>query len=70
MLAIIAAVIFVIAFLLEITGTATNVAFAPASLMFLGFACLALHIAGIGASWYNTPGRRRRLLRRPGRGRA
>jgi hypothetical protein len=62
MLAIIAAVIFVIAFLLEITGTATNVVFAPTSLMLLGLACLALHLAGIGASWYNIPGRRRRLL--------
>jgi hypothetical protein len=70
MLAIIAAVLFVIAFLLEITGTATNVVFAPASLTFLGLACLALHVAGIGASWYYTPGRRRRSLTRPGRGRA
>ena len=64
MLAIIAAIIFVIAFLLEITGTATNVVFAPGSLMLLGLACLALHMAGIGASWYSTP-RRRRLLTRP-----
>jgi hypothetical protein len=40
MLAIIAAVIFVIAFLLDITGTATNVVFAPASLLLLGLACL------------------------------
>ena len=62
MLAIIAAVVFVIAFLLEITGTATNAVFAPTSLMLLGLACLALHLAGIGASWYNTPGRRRHLL--------
>jgi len=36
MLAIVAAVIFVIAFLLEITGTATNVVFAPTSLMLPG----------------------------------
>jgi len=64
MLAIIAAVIFVIAFLLEITGTATNVVFAPTSLMLLGLACLALHIAGIGTGWYVTS-RRRRLLMRP-----
>src|SRR5262249_23976331 len=64
MLAIVAAVIFVIAFLLEITGRATNVVFAPISLMFLGLACLALHIAGIGASWHFASGRRRRLLTR------
>jgi len=64
MLAIVAAVIFVIAFLLEITGTATNVVFAPTSLMLLGLACLALHIAGIGTGWNFTP-RRRRLSTRP-----
>ena len=65
MLAIVAAVIFVIAFLLEITGTATNVVFAPTSLMLLGLACLALHIAGIGTGWNFTPRRRRRLSTRP-----
>jgi hypothetical protein len=67
MLAIIAAVIFVIAFLLDITGTATNVVFAPASLMLLGLACLALHTAGIGTGWPVTTRRRRRLLTWPGR---
>ncbi|HXZ74039.1 MAG TPA: hypothetical protein VEH31_24630 [Streptosporangiaceae bacterium] len=67
MLAIIAAVIFVIAFLLDITGMATNVVFAPASLMLLGLACLALHTAGIGTGWYVATRRRRRLLTWPGR---
>jgi hypothetical protein len=67
MLAIIAAVIFVIAFLLDITGTTTNVVFAPASLMLLGLACLALHTAGIGTGWPVTTRRRRRLLTWPGR---
>jgi hypothetical protein len=67
MLAIIAAVIFVIAFLLDITGTVTNVVFAPASLMLLGLACLALHTAGIGTGWYASARRRRRLLTWPGR---
>jgi hypothetical protein len=58
MLGIIAAVLFFIAFLLEITGTATNAVFAPTSLMLLGLACLALHLSGIGTGW--TVSRRRR----------
>jgi hypothetical protein len=48
MLAIAAAVIFAIALLLDVTGSATGTVFAPASLLLLGLACLALHIAGIG----------------------
>lgn len=58
MLGIIAAVLFFIAFLLEITGTATNAVFAPTSLMLLGLACLALHLSGVGTGW--TVSRRRR----------
>ncbi len=58
MLAIIAAVVFFIAFLLKVTGTATDDVFAPLSLLLLGLACLALHIAGIGTGWSFT--RRRR----------
>jgi hypothetical protein len=61
MLAIIAAVIFVIAFLLKVTSVATGAVFAPASLLILGLACLALHIAGIGTGW-SFPTRRRRRL--------
>ena len=60
MFAIIAAVIFAIAFLLDVTGTATNAIFAPASLLLLGLACLALHIAGIGTAWHISAPRRRR----------
>jgi hypothetical protein len=67
MLAIIAAIIFAIAFLLDVTSTATNAVFAPASLLLLGLCCLALHVAGIGTGW-SVPRRRRRLL--TGRGRA
>ena len=51
MLAIIAAVLFVIAFLLNATSTATSAVFAPTSLMLVGLACLALHVAGIGTGW-------------------
>jgi hypothetical protein len=58
MLAIIAAVIFAVAFLLEVTSTATSAVFSPISLMLVGLACLALHVAGIGTGW--AVSRRRR----------
>lgn len=51
MLAIIAAIIFVIAFLLNATSTATSAVFAPTSLLLVGLACLALHLAGVGTNW-------------------
>jgi hypothetical protein len=56
MLAIIAAVLFVIAFLLNATSTATSAVFAPTSLLLVGLACLALHLAGVGTGW-KVPGR-------------
>jgi hypothetical protein len=59
MLAIIAAALFVIAFLLNATSTATSAVFAPMSLLLVGLACLALHLAGIGTGW-KVPSRRRR----------
>jgi hypothetical protein len=59
MLAIIAAVLFIIAFLLNATSTATSAVFAPTSLLLVGLACLALHVAGIGTGW-KMPSRGRR----------
>jgi hypothetical protein len=59
MLAIIAAILFVIAFLLNATNTATSAVFAPTSLLLVGLACLALHLAGVGTGW-KVPSRRRR----------
>jgi hypothetical protein len=59
MLAIAAAVIFAIAFLLNATSTATSAVFSPTSLLLAGLACLALHQAGVGAGW-SLPRRRRR----------
>jgi hypothetical protein len=59
MLAIIAAVLFIIAFLLNATSTSTSAVFSPTSLLLVGLACLALHVAGIGAGW-SVPGRGRR----------
>jgi hypothetical protein len=59
MLAIVAAVVFAIAFLLNATSTATSAVFSPMSLLLVGLACLALHVAGIGSGW-KVPQRRRR----------
>jgi hypothetical protein len=51
MLAIVAAIIFGIAFVINATGTATSAAFSVTGLLLLGLACLALHQAGIGSAW-------------------
>jgi hypothetical protein len=51
MLAILAVIIFAIAFIIHATGTATDAVFAPISLVILGLICLALHMAGLGAEW-------------------
>jgi hypothetical protein len=59
MLAIAAAIIFAIAFLLNATSTATSAVFSPTSLLLVGLACLALHVAGVGTGW-SLPRRRRR----------
>jgi hypothetical protein len=59
MLAVIAAVVFVIAFILRLTGTATGAAISPASLLFVGLTLVALHLAGWGPGW-KWSGRRRR----------
>ncbi len=59
MLAVIAAVIFVIAYILKLTGTATDAAIAPGSLLFIGLALVALNLAGVGPAW-SWPGRRHR----------
>jgi hypothetical protein len=51
MLGYIAAVIFVIAFVINATSTATDAVFSPLSLLLVGLACLALHLAGVGTGW-------------------
>jgi hypothetical protein len=51
MLAIIAAIIFGIAWIINATGTATNSWFSITSLLFIGLVFLALHQAGIGSAW-------------------
>jgi hypothetical protein len=58
MLGYVAAILFVIAFLLYATSTATVAVFSPTSLMLVGLACLALHLSGVGTGW-SVPQRRR-----------
>ena len=60
MLGYVAAVLFIIAFLLNATSTATSAVFSPTSLMLAGLACLALHLAGVGTGWSVPRGRSRR----------
>jgi hypothetical protein len=59
LLAYIAAALFVIAFIINAASASTDAIFAPLSLMLVGLACLALHLAGVGTSW-SVPGRRGR----------
>jgi hypothetical protein len=51
MLAVIAAIIFLVAFIIRVTATATDAALAPLSLLLIGLICLALHLAGWGSGW-------------------
>ncbi|MFJ8149777.1 hypothetical protein ACIQ8D_27235 [Streptomyces sp. NPDC096094] len=58
MLAIIAAVLFLIAWLINAAEISTNDIFTATNVMLIGLALLALHVAGIGSGWA-TRGRRR-----------
>ncbi|MEV6175538.1 hypothetical protein AB0L99_46095 [Streptomyces sp. NPDC051954] len=60
MLAFVAGALFVIAFIIRVTETTTEVIFSPTSLMFVGLAVLAVHLAGVGAGWPSRGGGRRR----------
>jgi hypothetical protein len=51
MLAIVAAILFAIAWVINATGTATNAWFSVTGLLLVGLACLALHQAGMGSVW-------------------
>jgi len=53
MLAIIAAILFAVAFILHVTATSTSVVFAPLSLVLVGLVLLALHLAGWGPAKYS-----------------
>lgn len=60
MLAFVAGALFVIAFVIRVTETSTETIFSPTSLMFVGLAFLAVHLAGVGAGWSSRGGGRRR----------
>jgi len=51
MLAIIAAILFGIAFVINATGAITSKTFSVTGLLLLGLTWLALHQVGIGSAW-------------------
>ncbi|MEV5870863.1 hypothetical protein ACFYVV_33050 [Streptomyces tendae] len=57
-LAIVAAVLFLIAWLINAAEVSTNDVFTSTNVMLIGLALLALHVAGVGSGWA-TRGRRR-----------
>lgn len=59
MLAIAAAVVFFIAFIINATETSTEVIFGTTSLTLVGLILVAMHLAGVGAGW-QARGRGRR----------
>ncbi|MGW9029698.1 hypothetical protein ACWGQ5_37405 [Streptomyces sp. NPDC055722] len=58
MLAIVSAVLFFVAFLINAADLTTNDTFSSTNVMLLGLAVLALHVAGVGSGWA-VRGRRR-----------
>ncbi|MFF0067076.1 hypothetical protein ACFYRC_37385 [Streptomyces sp. NPDC005279] len=58
MLAIVAAVLFFISFLINAAEITTNHVFSSGNVMLLGLALLALHVAGIGSGWAGRTRRR------------
>lgn len=58
MLAIISAVLFVIAFLINAAEISTNDIFESTNVMLIGLALLALHVGGVGGG-LSVRGRRR-----------
>jgi hypothetical protein len=59
MFALIAAVLFAVAFVLNATGSSVPAILAPTSLMLAGLALLALHLSGYADTWV-APRRRTR----------
>ena len=58
MFAIIAAVIFAVVLILDLAKTSLGDVLTPGFLTTLGFLCIALHLAGVGAGWRRMRGRR------------
>ncbi|MFF3459656.1 hypothetical protein ACFYXH_36255 [Streptomyces sp. NPDC002730] len=59
MLALAAAALFFIAFLINAAKIATNEVFSSGNVMLLGLALLALQVAGTGTAWRSGRARRR-----------
>jgi hypothetical protein len=59
MLAIIAAILFVIAFIIRAAAISVPAVISPGCLLLLGLACLALHLYGVGTGWSFGSRRRR-----------
>ena len=51
MLAIISAILFFLAFLINAADISTNDTFTSTNVMLLGLTALALHLAGVGSGW-------------------
>ena len=62
MLAIVAAVIFGLALILDWADAKVSDAFTPQTLLLAGLLCLALHLAGVGTAAWSWRGRSRRRL--------
>lgn len=60
MLAFVAVVFFVIAFVIHATETSTEAVFSPTGLMLVGLAFLAVHSAGVGSTRSSRGSGRRR----------
>ena len=58
MLSMVAAVLFLIAFLINAAEISTNDVFTSTNVMLIGLIVLALHLAGVGSGWASR-GRRR-----------
>jgi hypothetical protein len=60
MLAVVAAILFLVAWVIRATAAATVAALPPASLILIGLACLALYLAGVGPGGRTARRTRRR----------
>jgi hypothetical protein len=68
MLALVAAVIFALALLLDFLNANLGDAFTAQTLLFAGLLCVALHLAGVGGASPVNGGWRGRGVRRGSRG--
>jgi hypothetical protein len=64
MFAVVAAIIFGLALVLDLFDVEVGDAFTNATLITAGLFCLALHLAGVGAAWRWQDSRRRYSRRR------